>query len=183
VRVIWKAAVLLLLGLTWAAGTSSVHIQPAAAATPPASEDTYASPSLVGQYGGGLGYPMGYPMNPYDSPYPTTPYGGMTSYPMSGYGTVMPSSGYRYPSGPGCAQYSATTGACVSYGASASPQAGTPQIVVTAPGGNAALGGSMVRIANFSFNPAAFTVTTGQAVTWTNAATVAHTTTSDTGTS
>jgi len=157
VRVIWKTAVFLLVGLTWAAGASSVHMEPAAAATPPASEDTYASPSTVGQYGGGMDYPMGYPMTPYGSPYPTTPYGGAT-YPMSGYGTVMPPPAYPYPGGPG-----------------------TPRITVTAPTVNAAPGSSAVRIASFSFDPAALTVTAGQAVTWTNVDTVAHTTTSDTG--
>jgi plastocyanin len=158
VRTIRKTVVLLLLGLTWAGGAISVHVQSAAAATPPASEDTHASPSTVEQYGGGMGYPMGYPMNPYGSPYPTTPYGGMTSYPTSGYGTVMPSSAYPYPGGPG-----------------------TSRITVTAPTVNAAPGSSAIRIANFSFNPAALTVTAGQAVAWTNADSVAHTTTSDIG--
>jgi plastocyanin len=40
---------------------------------------------------------------------------------------------------------------------------------------------SAVRIANFAFSPQAVTVSVGQTVTWTNADTVAHTTTSNSG--
>jgi plastocyanin len=85
-------------------------------------------------------------------PYLMNPYGGM-SYPMGSYGAYpMSSSAITMPAG---------------------GLAALANVSQQGPGA--------VRIANFAFNPPTVTVMAGQTVTWTNADTVAHTTSSDTG--
>ena len=161
-------------------------------------------PSAISPYGYGMYGAYG--MNPYGygitSPYAMNPFGysfagaygtpAMTYQPS--YATAPMSSTYGMlptyvDSGQYCTDKSGgqvwvNTGAPadgLSCGGSAASYPSPSSASAAASPATAAQAGNAVRIANFSFNPAAITLKAGQTVTWTNGDTVPHTSTSDNG--
>jgi len=75
-----------------------------------------------------------------------------------------------------------TTAASTATATTAPATATTAPVTTTAsPTPASQTGGSTVSIVSFGFMPASLTVKVGTKVTWTNTATIAHTTTSDSG--